>query len=355
MEQYATLQHSDHFQIVIINYDLLIRDVEAMMALRADGIICDEVSAIKNKNAKRTKEINKLASKVKFALSATPLENSPSELYSICNWLDPAILGNWWEFNDQYVIKDVWGGVNRFKNLEILKRKISGIMIRRRKDEVLDQLPDIVTQVREIEFDKTTRMLYDAVAGELSNQVELLNTLGRNDPEAEKGFEKNKKVKSARGNILAMFTLLKQVCDDARLLQTSKSEYAQELLTQIDVSKTKSNKINEVMAVCEEVVHSGQKIVIFSEYKRMIYLLADELKKLTKIVECHGDISEPDRHKNRKQFWDDDKTQIFLSTDAGKYGQNLQCASYLMNIDIPWNPATMEQRIGRIYRMGSVI
>jgi len=344
---YLALCADKSYNIIICNYDLLIRDAEKLMSLRPEIIVCDEASAIKNRKAKRTQYINKIPARYKFALSATPMENSPSELFSICWWVDPGILGNFWEFSRSHVVKDYWGGISHYKQLDVLKRKLDGVMIRRKKEEVADQLPNIVPEVRRITLDRTTRWVYNQIEGTLINQ---LDGIGR---ELSKDGEHGDKRK-AQLNALTMFGLLKQVCDDARLLETSKAEYAEELVQKFDMTKTKSNKVDEVFEVVSEVVANGEKIVIFSEYKRMLLLLYERLSELSDCVMIHGGVSPEDRNIARRKFWDDSNANIFLTTDAGKYGQNLQCASYLISVDVPWNPAVLEQRIGRIYRMGSL-
>lgn len=342
--------HEAGAHIVIINYELLLRDLQQIKLLRADVVVADEVSAIKNQNAKKTKAIKELVSKYKFALSATPMENSPVELFSICQWVDPEIFGNWWQFFNKHVVKDYWGGIARYKDIEVIGRKLKGVMLRRKKEEVADQLPDIVPQVRMIELDKTTRFVYDAICGKLVSQIDEAKSLMKSDVEGS-----SSDYKSASGNALALFTLLKQVCDDARLLETSKSEFAEGFVRLFDTGKVKSNKLDEIKTVVEEVMRNEEKVVIFTEYKRMIPLLKEKLKGMSTIVEISGGVKEEQRHKNREQFWNDKATKILISTDAGKYGQNLQCASYLISVDAPWNPATFEQRIGRIYRLGSTV
>jgi len=335
---------------VICNYDLLVReqDREQMMALKPDLIIADEVTAIKNIRAKRTKEMLKIIAPYKFALSATPLENNPMELFSICNWLDESILGPFYKFNKEHLNRNSGNSIQRYTNLDILRVKLLGVMIRRRKDEVSDQLPSIVTETRKIELDKTTRYIYNTITDDTLRALDEVGQLLRRkrDDDDDLGDEEEL-------NPLVLFTLLRQVCDDARLLDTSNSAYAHKMVNKFDMRKTKSNKLDDVMTIVEDVVKSGEKIVLFTGFKRMIDLLTPRLEGLTRWVEISGRIKHDDRGTNRKQFWEDDFTHVLISTDAGRYGQNLQCASYIVNIDIPFNPATLEQRIGRVYRMGS--
>ena len=280
------LGRTSQYQVIIVNYDLLIYDLERIMSVRPDLIICDEASYIKNMKAKRSKAIKNIPATHKFALSATPLENSPIELFSICNWMDPEILGPWFQFEHQHVVRDYWGGIKRFNNLEVLKRKLAGVMLRRRKDEVADQLPDVVTQVRQIELDRTARWVYETISSDTINLIDKVGASLMKLDEDDVDFDT-----LGDTSPLAMFSLLRQVCDDARMLATSESQYAQRLAARVDLNKTKSRKLDEIEAIVRDIVDSGDKVVIFTEWTRMLDLVRDRLRSLSTIVEISGRVN----------------------------------------------------------------
>ena len=122
----------------------------------------------------------------------------------------------------------------------------------------------------------------------------------------------------------------------------------------LDQTTRYDTKVDEVMNMVDNVVASGdEKIVIFSQWERMTRLVAAELKKRDiGFAYLHGGVPSPQRKHMVDNFSDDPSCRVFLSTDAGSTGLNLQVASIIINLDLPWNPAVLEQRIGRIYRIG---
>jgi superfamily II DNA/RNA helicase len=142
-----------------------------------------------------------------------------------------------------------------------------------------------------------------------------------------------------RQRLLNNLNMMRMVCDTTYI---------------IDQETNYQTKLDELDNILEEIIAMpGEKVVIFSQWERMTRLVSHKLnEKEIGFAYLHGSIPSKDREPLFTQFNQDANCRVFLSTDAGGVGLNLQAAAYMINLDIPWNPAILEQRIGRIYRMG---
>jgi SNF2 family DNA or RNA helicase len=316
-------QYAEGSFFTIMNYELMLRDREHVLALNPDLVILDEAQRIKNWRAKTTQAIKELPSRFAFVLTGTPLENRLEELYSVVEFLDDKLLGPPWQFLAQHVIKDDWGGIIGYKDLEGVRRAIAPILLRRRKADVLTELPERIDNDFWLDLDPEQARLYRPLEKQLSD---LLRAPEWNAQQS--------------ATALSLLTMLREAATAAQL---------------VDANVVSSSKLRELPALVSEIASEGHKMLIFSQWERMTRHATEALAPLgLKRVRMHGGLGLRARQRIVDQFNTDPDTMMFISTDAGGLGLNLQAASYVINLDLPWNPARVEQRIGRAHRIGQV-
>ncbi|HEX8598168.1 MAG TPA: DEAD/DEAH box helicase [Chloroflexia bacterium] len=315
-QQYAT-----GATFTILNYELVLRDLDHIRALNADLVILDEAQRIKNWRAKTSQAIKELPHPFAFVLTGTPLENKLEELYSIVEFLDEKLLGPPWQFMAQHVVKDEWGGIIGYKDLAGVRRAIAPILLRRRKADVLQDLPARIDNDFWLELEPEQERLYRPLEKQLTALLRL--------PEWDA---------AASAMALRLITLLREAATAAQL---------------VNPEVHSSRKLKELPALVEEIALEGHKMLIFTQWERMTRLAEQALAGLdVKTVRLYGGLGMRARQRIIEQFMTDPQTAVFISTDAGGLGLNLQAASFVINLDLPWNPARVEQRIGRAHRIG---
>lgn len=340
---------SDAF-FVIVNYELLLRDIDDIAAVLPDIIICDEVHRIKSWTSQTSKNILKLDAEYKWGLTGTPLQNRPEEIFNVFAFLEPSILGNLWAFRKKYVvIGDAYGRKNvplGPKNLDDLHRRLSPYMLRRLKKDVAKDLPEMIYTPKIIEMTKDQAQLNNLVFKDFQQLMDKVDAMVERDeygdiikspPEADRA--------------LGYFILLQEISDSLELLSMSDSKMAQGY----DISSKDSPKLEELYEICKEKLDNdpNAKIVVFTQFERMQRLVEAKLKKLGKAVVLNGATPGKKRQEAIDSFKTDSSIKFFLATDSGNYGINLQESDLLINVDIPWNPAIFLQRAARIHRLTS--
>lgn len=306
---------------IITNYEIIRIDTEMFLDYIYDVIIIDEAHKIKNRKALQTKAIKKLKSKYKFVATGTPILNSPDELWSLLNFINPDEFSSYWNFVEKYCYvfdnphfgyKEILG----IKNEKELKEKLSYISIRRKKSEVLQQLPEKFFQSIEIDLSEKEGNLYNSMLNEM--YVEIA------------GKEISATV------VLAQLTRLKQLTVHPKLLN---EEYVGD-----------STKFETIFDLTSE--YKENKIVIFSQFAKAILLLEDYLmQKNIKIEKIIGSMTQEERKEAQEKFWD--KSNILAGTiGAMGFGINLSCGDICIFLDKVWTPANNNQAIDRLHRIG---
>lgn len=308
----------------ITNYEAVLRDVTVLSRYKADIIILDEAQRIKNFSTKTADAVKQLPRKHALVLTGTPLENKLEDVYSIIQFLDPHMLSPLWQFAaDHFMLsRKKKGHILGYRNLDELHERLKPIVIRRRKEDVLKDLPDEVVNNYYIDLhDKQLKMH----SGYMSALLPLLNKKYLTPMDLRR--------------IQELLLRMRQVCNSTYL---------------IDRKTHISPKLKELESVIDElVVQSGRKMVIFSEWTTMTYLIARYLSETgIYFVELSGKIPVKKRQPLIDEFTNNPDCRVFLSTDAGGTGLNLQAADCVVNFELPWNPARLNQRIGRVNRIG---
>lgn len=310
----------------IISYGVVRSDIDMIKEWEADLVIVDEAQRIKNWKTQTAKFVKRIHSDYVIVMTGTPLENRIEELHSIVEYIDTYKLGPLFRFLDNHQVLDGNGKLTGYKNLRTINKTLSDILIRRTKKEIISQLPGRVDKNFFVEMTPQQmtdhNSYYDIVTRLVSKWIRF-------------GFLSEEE----RQNLLTCLNCMRMVSDSTYILNQETNF---------------GTKIDEIKELIKEITENQEnKIVIFSQWKRMFELLIRELDKLgMQYVYLSGDIPAHQRKIIIDRFKSDHQLKIFLSTDAGGVGINLQRANMLINIDLPWNPAVLEQRIGRIYRLG---
>jgi len=319
----------------IINYELVRFDEEKIAPCAFDLVMLDEAQRIKNWRTKTADKVKRLRSPYAFVLTGTPLENRLDELYSVFQFIDPTILGPLWRFNQRYydVQRRPSGSykVLGYKNLDELRHRIAPYVLRRLREEVLLDLPERIDSNFFVEMTDPQWAAY----AEYEKRVAQLMARARRRPLTPEEH------KILLGSLVKM-----------RLICNALALHDPEIKPQ-DREKTapKLRELREILG--EEVASNGHKAILFSQWTRMLNLTEPTLERL-KLgwVKLTGDVPSKKRGALIEQFFEDPRCKVFLSTDAGGVGLNLQAASMVVNLDLPWNPAVLAQRIARAHRHG---
>ncbi|UCF92692.1 MAG: DEAD/DEAH box helicase [Desulfobacterales bacterium] len=308
----------------ITNYEAVLRDVTIISGFKPDLVILDEAQRIKNFTTKTADAVKRLARKHALVLTGTPLENKLEDVYSIVQFLDPHMLSPLWRFAAEHFMlsRHKKGKILGYRNLDRLHNQLKSLVIRRRKEEVLSDLPDEVVNNYYIDLHDKQRKIH---TGYTQLLLPLLNQKYLTPMDLRR--------------IQELLLRMRMVCNSTYL---------------IDRKTHISPKLKELEGVIEElVIQNGRKMVIFSEWTTMTFLIARHLSEVEiPFVELSGKIPVKKRQALIDEFTHNPDCKVFLSTDAGGTGLNLQAADCVVNFELPWNPARLNQRIGRVNRLG---
>jgi superfamily II DNA or RNA helicase len=306
----------------LLNYELVLRDLDELNAWQPDLIVLDEAQRIKNWESKTSRAVKRLRSRYALVLTGTPLENKLEELYTIVQYVDDRRLGPAFQFLHEHRLVDEQGKLLGYRNLDRIREKLDPILLRRTRAEVLSQLPERTDNTVFVEMTEAQHLPY----GE--QQFTLARLL-----------QKKYLTEVDRRRIICCITNMRMLCDSTFLYDKQSNE---------------SPKLEEFGELMRELVLEGpHKVVVFSQWELMLRKAAEVLDRL-KIgsTTLHGSVPGKDRRALLERFRDDPDCRVFLSTDAGGTGLNLQAADTVVNLEVPWNPAVLEQRVARVYRMG---
>ncbi|MBC2712293.1 MAG: DEAD/DEAH box helicase [Desulfosarcina sp.] len=321
-EQRAQQYGGDDF-FCVCNYEQVLRDVLSIERVRWDLIILDEGQRIKNWEAKTSRVIKALKSPFALVLTGTPLENRIDDLFSVVEFIDDRRLGPAFRFFNRHKVVDEKGKLLGYKNLDQLRERLKPLLLRRTRQEVMKDLPPRSTEVLRIP--------------PTEEQLELNNTHAR----------------------IVQTIISKKYLTEMDLIRLQKAL----LMCRMSANSTflvdkqppgYSSKLEELDLLLEQLMgEAGRKIVLFSEWTTMLNLIEPLLEKhKLDYVRLDGSVPQKKRQGLMHQFQNDPACKLFITTNAGSTGLNLQAADTVINVDLPWNPAVLEQRIGRAHRMG---
>ena len=308
----------------IVNYEQMLADaLEVNHRLRPDIVVLDEAQRIKNWSTKTTQAIKRLRSRYAFILTGTPIENRIDELYSLMDFLNPSLLGPLFRFNREYYDLDDRGRPAGYRNLDKLHERIKPHMLRRRKADVETELPE-----------RTDRNHFVTLSAEQQGEYEghekvvaQLASIAKRRPLTQQEQDK----------LLRHLNMMRMVCDTNYILIPDQR------------ACPKLAELEKILEECRD--NPDVKVIVFSEWERMLELARGLCDRLKLGFAWHtGTVPQKRRRAEINAFKSDPLCRVFLSTDSGAAGLNLQNASVVINCDLPWNPAKLEQRIARAWR-----
>jgi SNF2-related domain/Helicase conserved C-terminal domain len=308
----------------IVNYEQVVGDAEEINStLKPDIIVLDEAQRIKNWQTKTARRVKSLRSPYAFVLTGTPLENRIDELYSIVQYLDPEILGPLFRFNRDFYKLDDRGRPVDYQNLADLRQRLRPLLLRRRKSDVETQLPGRTVKTYFVPMAEEQKLRYE----EYYVPASRLIAKAQNRPLTQTEFELLQK----------LFACMRMVCDTPAIL---------------DPTCRVSPKLEELEGILGDLLDDPErKVIVFSEWERMLTMVRELAGEMGFDAAWHtGSLPQQRRRAEINRFKHDPACRLFLSTDSGSVGLNLQAASSVINVDLPWNPAKLEQRIARAWR-----
>jgi superfamily II DNA or RNA helicase len=310
----------------ITNYDTVHRDLDLIAQWSPDLVILDEAQRIKNWNTRTARSVKKLNSTYAIVLTGTPLENRLEELVSIVEFVDRHRLGPTYKFLADHQVHDEDGKVVGYRDLDTIGKTLSPILIRRQKSQVLSQLPH--------RLDK--------------------NFFVPMTPEQQRHHDENREIVARIVAKWRRFRFLSEADKQRLMIALQNMRMSCDSTYLLDKETDFGVKADELATLLDEILEQkNTKVVVFSQWLRMHELLEWRLKKRKfEHVMFNGSLDGGERRTAIDRFREDDHCRAFLATDAGGVGLNLQHASVVVNMDLPWNPAVLEQRIGRVHRLG---
>ncbi len=321
--QERSAQYDSPCFFTVCNYEQVLRDILSIEKVKWDLIILDEGQRIKNWEAKTSQMVKALRSPFALVLSGTPLENRLEELFSIVEFIDDRRLGSAFRFYNKYRVTDEKGKLLGYKNLDDLRKRLKPVLLRRTRQKVIKELPPRTTEIRRIP--------------PTDEQLEIHNG--------------HKRIVSA--------IISKKYISEMDLLRLQKALLMCRMAANSTFLVDKnppgySSKLEELDVLIDQLMgEEDRKIILFSEWTTMLNLIEPLLnKRELGYVRLDGSVPQKKRQGLMHQFQNDPQCKLFVSTNAGSTGLNLQAANTVINVDLPWNPAVLEQRIGRAHRMG---
>ncbi|SFJ32509.1 DEAD/DEAH box helicase [Thermoflavimicrobium dichotomicum] len=327
----------DRYPILVASMDTAKREPHRNHILNKnyDILIIDEAHKLKNRRTKNWQFINEIKKKYCLLLTATPIQNELEELYNLVTLLKPGQLGRQSHFQNEYV-----AGKRKAKNEEQLREEIQRVLIRNRRRDQNLHLTKRVVQTIPIELSPEERALYEAVTEFVRNRYSQATDLK---------------------SMLSLLVLQKEVCSsrDAvfhtlfKLFQRGeqgKESLSPEVAHLVDLLRqvTISSKVQKAVELIKTI---PDKVIIFTEYRATQEMLIRALAK----EKIHAIPYRGGFNRNKKDWMMElfqKRAQVMVATEAGGEGINLQFCHHIINYDMPWNPMRVEQRIGRVHRLG---
>ena len=344
--------------IFIVNYEQL-RDLDIKARLKKkkfDFVAGDEIQFIKDDNTKRAKALCEF-SKARFTIgaTATPVQKNPMDIFGIFKFINPSLFPRKGAFGERYVTWTTFGQYIRkpvgAKNEDELNRKLSPWMIVKTKQEISSQLPSLVVLQRTCKFtekqqDKSDRLL-DAIENIREQERAVMAKL------AAAGAKSSKELKKLEIDILMYQSFAQELADDELLLSMSDSEKALDYVT-----GDKSTKTEMLVELVKEILESGEKVAIFSRFRKYQSILLARFKKEKeladiKIAVVNGSTLNKQRNIEIYDKFEHGDHKILLMTDCAAEGVNLSSCGYLVELDLALSYAVQTQRHGRIERADS--
>ena len=317
------LQYANDAFFTVCNYEQVLRDILSIERVKWDLIILDEGQRIKNWETRTTQIVKSLRSQFALVLSGTPIENRLDDLFSVVEFIDERRLGPAFRFFNRHRVTDERGKVLGYKDLHALREKLGPVLLRRTRASVMADLPARTTEIVRVPPTDEQSEIESA-------QMQIVSSIVHKRYISEMDLLRLQKA----------LLLARMNADSTLLVDKQEPGY--------------SSKLERLSELLEELAQAeGRKIVLFSEWTTMLGLIERELDRLgLQYVRLDGSVPQKKRQQLVDEFQRNPLCRLFVTTNAGSTGLNLQAANTVINVDLPWNPAVLEQRIARAHRMG---
>ena len=368
-KQYKLARETATCNYVIIGLDNVESDTRDVKRLAAEFAVLDEASAIKTMSAARTIAIKANLGDVpwRMALTATPIDNRPDELFSIMEWVDATVLGRGDLFDRTYIERNHYGDPVGYKNLRVLRDRLGNAMYRKSvgDPDVAPFMPDRKFIDWPVRMDTHVRELYTRMAWDLKAALAEAQRGGGSFSVAAHYAGGKADENTAVGKCMAIHTAMEMLLDHPDLLVDSATAYGE------DGRGSKYASVICSSGLLDEVTHSpklrvlmdkmavlmadpANKVIIFTRYRWMQHLIMEDFAyKGWDAVGYHGELSTAEQQAARARFLRDPSCRVFISTHAGERGTDLPVANWLVNYDAVWSSGQADQINGRHMRTSS--
>lgn len=332
-ERIAGASSADVPCVIVASYDRVRIDGTQLARVEWGLVVLDEAQYIKNHATKTTRAVKRLRSRLRFALTGTPVENRLSELWSIFDFLMPGFLGSYERFRERYELGIIGEDEEAAARLRAL---IEPFVLRRRKADVLTDLPAKLESIRYVPLGREQRRLYDGAEQRLR---EDLNAQKRQNASRANRRGHIPDAEKSAVEVLAELTRLRQIALDPALV--------------FENYKGGAEKLGAIMELVDEAMEAGRKVLIFSQFTSYLDVLSAELdRRGIGHFAITGATPKRERVRLVNEF-NGDETPVFLvSLKAGGTGLNLTGASVVVHADPWWNAAATDQATDRAHRIG---
>ena len=345
----------DDVDLIIVNYETLLDDkvFEKLKDINLEFIACDEIHYCKSINAARSKALYRLNdAKIKIGATATPITKDPVDVFGIYKFIDEDLLGSYSSFQKQHIKFAGWGRIAGFKNMDILKDKISNNIFVKTKKEVSSQLPRLNVLPIRINLTDEHIQMHHQILEEL-DQLNKEDFEIRNKCSSQQEAALNENLQKIKAKIMALQTFAQELTDSNELLLKSESEMSKRYAINTDVNP----KMDICLELVQQIIDSGEKVIIFSKFERMQGILAKAIKKINKNIEIafvNGALSAEERYYQvYEKFKKDNNCSVLLCSDAGAEGLNAGFCKYMIEYELATSYAIQTQRHGRLERADS--
>jgi hypothetical protein len=368
-------EDADKYDYIIMNYEQVVNDWEILKTKKFGAVVCDEATAIKGFRAKRAKKVKELSKNipVRFALTGTPIENGrPEEVFSIMQFVDSKVLGRFDLFDKTFIVRNHFGGVQRYRNLPTLHKILMDYSVRKAQhdEDVKPYLPEAI--YREpilVKLDKATQTLYNHIARDLQDVlVQASESFGSSfslSAHYGQSYQAGDPANELRGEVMSRIGAMRMLCSSPQVLMASYtnfdkhtgkgSAYVHSLGTLLN-SVSKTPKLDTAISYLQDHLDIDEtyKAVVFASYLDSVSEIVDRLNaKGYGAVAYTGEMNAVKKEDAKVKFQTRAHIRVLVSSDAGGYGVDLPQANLLLNYDQPWSAGLAVQRNGRINRTSS--
>lgn len=372
-EKERGIRNSDQYHWSITNYETLNHCWDTIKeSLAIDFVILDEATMIKGFRPMRSRRAKVLGrhAPVRMALSGQPVESKPEELFSIMEFVDADVLGPFGKFDRVFIERDHWGKPKRYRNLPLIHQRLGDAMFRRSREDIAEWLPEMIEIEMPVQLSDDHMALHDHVRDDLSRAIDAALSAGfggRFDVTTHYGrAPSNGDSMSLMGEVMSCLLAMRMLSSHPALLKISADEFDSELSRKgsryaselrasgiLDNVPDSHDKFDALVEHVTEILDEDprHKVVIFSYFRPMVRMIRSALKHPAVLID--GAVSGRARDVAIQKFNNDPNCRVFLSTDAGAYGVDLNQGSHLVCYDLPWSAGALAQRISRIDRTNS--